>query len=58
MAAVQTEEQVVQLDAHAGRAVVALVTQSEEDVRLAAVSNEEGALRCMREYFVCRLHGH
>lgn len=38
MAAIQIEEQVVQLDANARRAVVALVTQSKEDVRLAAVS--------------------
>lgn len=43
MAAVQAEEQVDQLDANAGRAVIALVAQSEEDVRLTAVSAETAA---------------
>lgn len=38
MAAAQAEEQVVQLNANAGRPVVALVAQSEENIRLAAVS--------------------
>lgn len=58
VAAVQTEEQVVQLDADASRAVLALVAQSEEDVRLAAVSDEEGSQWCTREYFMCLLHAH
>lgn len=58
VAAVQAEEQVVQLDANASRAVVALVAQSEEDVRLAAVSDEEGSQRFTREYFMCLLHAH
>lgn len=38
VAAAQAEEQVVQLNANAGRALVALVAQSEEHIRLAAVS--------------------
>lgn len=38
LAAVQAEEQVVQLDANTRRAVVALVAQSEENICLAAVS--------------------
>lgn len=37
MAAVQTEEQVVQLDTDARRAVFALVAQSEENIQLTAV---------------------
>lgn len=38
MAAAQAEEQVAQLNANAGGPVLALVAQSEEDIRLAAVS--------------------
>lgn len=38
LAAIQTKEQVVQLDTNTSRAVIALVTQSEENIRLAAVS--------------------
>lgn len=38
MAAAQAEEQVVQLNSNAGRSVVALVAQGEENIRLAAVS--------------------
>lgn len=37
VAAAQAEEQVAQLDANAGRPVVALVAQREEHIRLAAV---------------------
>lgn len=38
VAAIQTEVQVVQLDSNTSRAFVALVTQSEENIWLAAVS--------------------
>lgn len=38
MAAIQTEEQVAQLDTNTRRAVFALVAQGEENVRLPAVS--------------------
>lgn len=38
VAAVQTEEQVVELDTNTSRAIIALVTQSEENIWLAAVS--------------------
>lgn len=58
MAAVQTEEQVVQLNANACWAVIALIAQSEENIRLAAVSDEEGAQRCTGEYVMSLLHAH
>lgn len=58
MATIQTEEQVVQLDTNTGRAVVTLVTESEENIWLAAVSDEEGTQLRLCEYSVCLLHRH
>lgn len=58
VAAIQTEELLVQQDTNTRGAVIALITQSEENIWLNAVSDEEGAWWCVHEYFVCLLHGH
>lgn len=47
VAAIETEEEVFEQDADARRAVVALVAESEKNIWLAAVSDEEGSERCI-----------
>lgn len=58
LAAGQAEVLIGQQDPHAGGGVIATVTEGEENIRLAAIPDEEGARLGVCEYAVGLLHGH